>query len=342
MTLHHSASRASGANSASANSIGIACVLIASALWGTTGTTATFAEDVSPLGIGAVAMGLGGLLLALTALRSIVKSRRRIASQWPMLLLGSLSVAIYPLAFYSSMHLAGVAIGTVISIGSAPLAASLIERIFDGQRLTTRWLLGAAVGLGGALLLTFSESAGHAGQGSAETSAVLYGILLGLVSGLLYALYSWVARRLMQAGIPPRAAMGSMFGVGGMALLPVLVLTGAPLLASWTNAAVGLYMALVPVLAAYVLFAYGLARVSATMATTLSLLEPVIAAVLAVAIVGERLPAEGWVGMGLIVGSLFILTVPMGGRRRGADLVRSEAPRPDASFTLAAPLSQDA
>lgn len=300
----------------SASFVGFACVLTASALWGTTGTTATFASGVSPLGIGAVAMGLGGLLLALTALRSIVKSRAKLTAQWPMLLLGSLSVAIYPLAFYSSMHLAGVAIGTVISIGSAPLAASLIERFFDGQKLTTRWLLGAAAGLGGAVLLTFSES--HGSGGAAEPTAVLYGILLGLVSGLLYALYSWVARRLMQAGVPPRAAMGSIFGIGGTLLLPVLLFTGAPLLASTTNIAVGIYMALVPVLVAYVLFAYGLARVSATMATTLSLLEPVIAAVLAVVIVGERLPAEGWVGIGLIVGSLFILTLPIPGRRRRA------------------------
>ncbi|OKP67284.1 DMT family transporter [Ensifer adhaerens] len=307
----------------SASLVGFACVLTASALWGTTGTTATFASGVSPLGIGAVAMGLGGLLLALTALHSIVKSRAKIAAQWPMLILGSLSVAIYPLAFYSSMHLAGVAIGTVISIGSAPLAASLIERIFDGQKLTTRWLLGAAAGLGGAVLLTFSES--HGSAGAADATAVLYGILLGLVSGLLYALYSWVARRLMQAGIPPRAAMGSIFGVGGTLLLPVLAFTGAPLLASSTNVAVGIYMALVPVLVAYVLFAYGLARVSATMATTLSLLEPVIAAVLAVVIVGERLPAEGWAGIGLIVGSLFILTLPMPGRRRRAERPRSAA-----------------
>lgn len=307
----------------SASFVGFACVLTASALWGTTGTTATFASGVSPLGIGAVAMGLGGLLLALTALHSIVKSRAKLTAQWPMLLLGSLSVAIYPLAFYSSMHLAGVAIGTVISIGSAPLAASLIERFFDGQKLTTRWLLGAAAGLGGAVLLTFSES--HGSGGAADATAVLYGILLGLVSGLLYALYSWVARRLMQAGVPPRAAMGSIFGVGGTLLLPVLALTGAPLLASTTNIAVGIYMALVPVLVAYVLFAYGLARVSATMATTLSLLEPVIAAVLAVAIVGERLPAEGWVGIGLIVGSLFILTLPMPGRRRRAKPRNSDA-----------------
>ncbi|OCP01804.1 MULTISPECIES: EamA family transporter [unclassified Ensifer] len=327
MTSKNSAAQASG------SFVGIACVLLASAIWGTTGTTATFAKGVGPLGIGAVAMGLGGLLLALTASRSILRNSRRIAAQWPMLLIGSLSVAVYPLAFYSSMHLAGVAIGTVISIGSAPLAASLIERIFDGQRLTTRWLLGAAAGLAGAVLLCLAEGAGHDGAGAENATAVFYGIVLGLLSGLLYALYAWVARRLMQAGIPPRAAMGSIFGVGGTLLLPVLAFTGAPLLASWTNMAVGLYMALVPVLAAYVLFAYGLARVSATMATTLSLLEPVIAAALAVVIVGERLPAEGWVGMALIVGSLFILTVPIPGSRRA----RNAGPPSEPGFAAATP-----
>jgi drug/metabolite transporter, DME family len=36
-------------------------------------------------------------------------------------------VAVFPLAFYSSMRMAGVAARTVVSIGSAALAAALIE-----------------------------------------------------------------------------------------------------------------------------------------------------------------------------------------------------------------------
>ncbi len=294
----------------SSSQVGALCVLLASALWGTTGTTATFAAGVSPLGIGAVTMGLGGLLLALTALGSILGSGKRILDHWPMLAFGALSVGVYPLAFYTSMHLAGVAIGTVVSIGSAPLAASITERVFDGQKLTKKWCMGAVTGLVGAVLLCFAKSAPHGHGNPADAANVVYGILLGLVAGLTYALYSWAARRLMQVGVPPRAAMGSVFGVGGLFLLPVLFITGAPFLTSWANVAVGLYMAFVPVLAAYVLFALGLARVSATTATTLSLLEPVIAAVLAVMIVGERLPATGWAGMSLIVGCLFILTAP--------------------------------
>jgi len=41
---------------------GMAGVFIAATLWGTTGTAATFAPDLSPLAIGAMAMGGGGLL----------------------------------------------------------------------------------------------------------------------------------------------------------------------------------------------------------------------------------------------------------------------------------------
>ncbi|MFD2741750.1 DMT family transporter [Sulfitobacter aestuarii] len=100
--------------------------------------------------------------------------------------------------------------------------------------------------------------------------------------------------------------------------MPVLIATGGPFLASWTNAAVGIYMAAVPMFLGYLSFGFGLARVQASMATVITLLEPVVAAVLAVLIVGERLPNLGWIGVVLVVGCLVIITMPMslGGRFR--------------------------
>ena len=41
---------------------GTIAILVASVLWGTTGTAAAFAPTLGPLAIGAVAMGGGGLL----------------------------------------------------------------------------------------------------------------------------------------------------------------------------------------------------------------------------------------------------------------------------------------
>ncbi|WP_425385428.1 EamA family transporter [Streptomyces himastatinicus] len=127
---------------------------------------------------------------------------------------------------------------------------------------------------------------------------------------MTYALYSWAAHRLITHGIASRAAMGTIFGLGGLLLVPVLLTTGAPLTNSWPNAAVGAYMALVPMFVGYVLFGWGLAHVPASTATTLSLLEPAVAAVLAVLVVGERLPAFGWTGIALVVASLAVLTAP--------------------------------
>jgi DME family drug/metabolite transporter len=292
-------------------------VLAASVLWGTTGTAATFAPGVSPLAIGAVAMGMGGLVQAVVAAPQLRRNAARLRRQRRTVLLGAAFVAVYPLAFYTSMHLAGVAVGTVVSIGTAPLASAVIDRATGGRRLTPRWVLAAALGLLGTVLLCVAEAAHPAGEAGQPSAAdTLLGVGLGLVAATSYALYAWAAHRLITRGIPSRAAMGAVFGLGGLLLLPVLLATGAPLLASWGNAGVGAYMALVPMFTGYLLFGWALARIPAGVATTLSLLEPAVAAVLAVLVVGERLPAAGWLGIAGVIACLVVLTAPARPARR--------------------------
>ncbi|MDQ0810624.1 hypothetical protein QFZ63_002338 [Streptomyces sp. B3I7] len=53
-----------------------------------------------------------------------------------------------------------------------------------------------------------------------------------------------------------------------------------------------------------------LARVSVGTATTLTPLEPAVAAVLAVTVVGEHLPTTGWTGVALVVARPAVVTVP--------------------------------
>ncbi|WP_075655152.1 EamA family transporter [Pseudochrobactrum sp. B5] len=291
--------------------LGIVCVLIASFLWGTTGTAATFAPEVGPMAIGAVAMGVGGLLQALLALRALKRDYSKLQQQWLLVLFGAVSVAVYPLAFYSSMYLAGVTVGTVVTIGSAPLFSALIEWVIDRKTLSKQWIFGAALGLSGIVLLCFFGGGDHQTASVAfSAGATAAGVLLGLVGGLTYALYAWAAHRLMCKGISSKAAMGSIFGAGGLLLMPVLLLTGGALLASWNNALVGAYMAVIPMFTGYVLFGYALARISVSTATTITLTEPVIAALLAVVIVGENLSPLGWLGALLVISCLVILSAP--------------------------------
>ena len=231
---------------------GTIAILVASVLWGTTGTAAAFAPTLGPLAIGAAAMGGGGLLQALVASRAIRENRQFIRENLLILLLGIVAVGIYPLAFYSSMHYAGITIGTVVSIGSAPLIAAILERFFDRKALSTIWFLSFVCGVLGVTMLSMGES--HAVLDSASQWNKYFGIFLGLVAATTYSLYSWAAKKLIDRGVASKAAMGMIMGGGAVILLPTLLVTGGGLLESSTNLLVAAYMMLIPMFLGYLLF----------------------------------------------------------------------------------------
>jgi DME family drug/metabolite transporter len=90
-------------------------------------------------------------------------------------------------------------------------------------------------------------------------------------------------------------------------LLPVLLVAGAALLQSWSTVAIAAYLAIGPMFVAYLLFGIGLRTVRSSAATTITLLEPVVATLLAVLVVGERLAPVGWIGLLLVFAGLAIL-----------------------------------
>ena len=290
-------------------------IVAACVLWGTTGTAASIVpEPVSPLAIGAATMGVGGLLLFAVNGRVALLALRDPAAR-PWLAAGSVGVFVYPLAFYSSMDAAGVAIGNVVSLGTGPLFAALWEWLFERRGLSRRWGISTGIALTGVLLLGL----GGVERGGTSGSDPLTGILLGLLAGAAYAWYTYASTRAIAAGHPGRAAMAGMFGTGAVLLLPVLLLTGAPVLASGTAIGVLAYLAVGPMFVAYLLFGYGLRSIRSSSATTLTLLEPVVATLLAVAVVGERPGPVAWTGLALI---LIGITVLVAARRRPAEALR--------------------
>lgn len=287
---------------------GFIAVLIASILWGTTGTAASYAPNLSPLAIGAIAMGGGGLLQALLAHKKILDHLPQIKFYYPLLLIGMISVAIYPLAFYSSMRMAGITIGTVVSIGSAPLFTALLEKFFDKKALSLKWFISLIFGVIGVLLLSVGETHSHGSTQSISTDQKTIGIILGLIAALTYSLYSWAAKKMIDRGVDSKASMGLIFGFGALILLPTLFFTGSNLFDESVNLYVVAYMMLIPMFLGYLLFWYALKTISASTATTLTLFEPLVAALFAVLLVGEQLAPIGWVGMVLIFVCLAVLS----------------------------------
>ena len=81
-----------------------------------------------------------------------------------------------------------------------------------------------------------------------------------------------------------------------------------------SNIATILYLGFMTTSVAYILYLTGLQKVPSSFTVTLSLGEPLTAAVLSVFVVGEVLSAVSWVGVLLLLGGIVVLT--FSGRNR--------------------------
>ncbi|WP_083672347.1 DMT family transporter [Micromonospora sp. CB01531] len=288
-------------------------ILTAAVLWGTTGTASSLAPAGAPAAaIGGAGLTLGGTLLFLTSrrARSLPASCTR-PERW-LLALGALAVAGYPVTFYPAVARTGVAVATVVALGSAPVFAGLLSWITSQARPTARWSGATAAAVLGCILLVLGpELTGHAAP------IDLTGVALAGCAGLSYAAYSLIGGKLITREHPSDAVMGVLFGAAGLLALPLVLFTNPQWLATIRGAAVALYLALFTVYLAYRLFGHGLRRTPASVATSLTLAEPAVAAVLGVAVLDERLPAASWSGMVVLALGLVLLTVPGGAGSRG-------------------------
>ena len=200
------------------------------------------------------------------------------------------------------MDEAGVAVGNVVALGSGPIFAAILEWVWERHRLSIRWALCAGVAILGVILLSTGRIADDA-----SGKSVSLGVALGLLAGLAYALYTYASTRVLDLGHSSRGVMGGMFGLGAVLLAPVLIATAAPLLQRGDSIAIAAYLAIGPMFIAYLLFGFGLRSIRSSVATTVTLIEPVVAAALAIIVVGEQLRWSGWIGLALILVGVTLL-----------------------------------
>ena len=116
-----------------------------------------------------------------------------------------------------------------------------------------------------------------------------------------------LTRHLLTTPFISKAIADAAAANAAVLLLPVLLVTGAPLLQSPATVGIAGYLVLGPMVLAYLLFGLGVRELRSSHVTTITLLEPVVATVLAVLVVGERLAPLGWGGVVLILVGLSVL-----------------------------------
>lgn len=274
----------------------VVAVLAAAVLFGTAGAAQELGpETTTPLSLGTVRglVGAGVLWLVVRV------ERRRLAglSLRPHLApiaVGGLGVALYQPAFLAGVDRAGVAVGTIVAISSAPFAAGALDWLVLGRRPSRAWLVATLVTVTGGIVLV----AGQRGGDEVDLS----GLPFALAAGSGYALYSVTSKSTIERGLDPTAALAAPFTVGSSLLLAVTVTHQSfGWLATGAGLALGMYLGVVATGLAYVLYGRGLRSIPSSTAVTLVLAEPVTAAVLAVVVLDERLGATGWAGAAIVL-----------------------------------------
>ena len=273
-------------------------VLSGAILWGTTGTAQTFIpETVDPFIVATMRLTVGGfvLLLVLLFLGKINPSR------WPLkyIVIVALALALFQFCFFSSVRLTGVAVGTVVSIGSAPVFSGLMEWIILRTPPNRQWFIATTLAIIGSMLLFFNK----------ELVIIdPLGIMFAFGAGFLFATYTFLNKKVLEK-IDTIEAIAVVFTISAFVLLPFFFNFSSEGLLTKSGILGVLYIGIVTTALCYLLFVNGLKYIPSSAATTLSLAEPFTAAVLGVVIVGEYLNMSAWFGVILLMLGIVVLTI---------------------------------
>ena len=141
----------------------------AAVLLGTTGTAAAIGPE--PLDATAAAswravIGAIGLVVLAAILR---QPPWRYPLPWRWLAIGGGGFAVNQLAFFEAIAGSGVAVATLVTVGTAPLAAGVVDWAVHRSRPEPRWSFGVILALAGVAALTVGTASTRFEVGGSAT-----------------------------------------------------------------------------------------------------------------------------------------------------------------------------
>jgi DME family drug/metabolite transporter len=283
---------------------GLLCLVLSGLLWGTGGLTGTLlgrTAGLSALSVAAYRLTAGGaLIVAYLALTSRRWPSDRVA--WTRIVVIGLLAALFQGCYFTAVSLTSVSLATLITIGSAPVIVLVADAALTRRRISRGAAATTGLALAGLTLLV-----GLPAGGFAET-AVLASAGMAVLAAAGFAAVTLIAARPVP-GLDDLTVTGLGFLAGGLALMPLAAAAGGVSF-SPGPASIGLLIALGtgPTAVAYTLYFRGLRTAGPGTAALLALLEPLTGAILAAAILGDRLGATGIAGAA-ILGAAVIRTI---------------------------------
>jgi drug/metabolite transporter, DME family len=287
---------------------GLACLTVAGLTWGTTGAAADVVYRTSDFG--PMAVSFWRLLISvvlLLAARSLRPARTAPRSEQPRaervwLYLGTgIGLAVFQSAYFAAVRDTGLAVGTIVTLGAAPVLTAAGARLFLREGIGRAGVLAVAGALAGLVILVLGNQAGVVRP---------LGVATALLSAAGFAVSNVLARWTGRHGTgedPYTLTIGA-FAIGAVLVLPFARAEGLVPHAAHPGHVVLLmvYLSAVTTALAYPLYFAGTGVVRAATASVVMLIEPVSATALAVLLLGEPLTAA------TTLGTLLMLTAITG------------------------------
>ncbi|WP_429134755.1 DMT family transporter [Aeromonas veronii] len=266
--------------------------LLAPLLWGSTyAVVSLYLTDYSPYWVAVWRALPAGLLLLL------LYPRMPPLPWGKQFLLAFCNIAaFFALLFVAAFRLPGAVAGTLGA--TLPLVLMLLAWLQDGTRPSLKWLLLGLMGLAGVLLL-LNPSANLDPVGVA--CAMLATVLIGQSSRWMR---HWPVNDLL-------ALTAWQLLLGGLMLIPLAWWLAGPMPLPDPVSVPGLlWLILLNTALGYWAWLWGLKHHGPEVMGMLALTNPMMAVSLGVLMVGETLDVSQWIGIGVILLSLFLMKLP--------------------------------
>ena len=297
-----------------------AAALVAAVLFGSSVVAVRVAvQEVPPLSLAVLRFGQGGLLLVLLLL---LGARGLLRVSWhdlPLLgLLGAILFTVFPVTFNASLRLIEASRGALI-LATIPLWSALLARAARSERLAPRQVVGVLLSLGG-VGLALTERGLESHGGGLETLA---GDGLMLVTALCGAAYGVLAQRAFARYSALTVTTYAMV-FGTLLFLPAALAEGLigelPRLDRPTVTLI-MFLGVFGGALGFFLWTFALTRLTPTQVAVYINLNPLVAILLAAALLAERLTIVFAAGFGAVLVGVLLVNWPK--RREAAPANRS-------------------
>lgn len=279
-------------------------VLIAGFLWGCIGlfSKTLGAAGFSSMQIVSIRVTIAAVSYALFLLfKSPDKLKIKLRDIYYFIGTGIVSLVFFSWCYFGAIEESSMAVAAVL-LYTSPIFVMLMSAVLFKERITAFKLIALAAAFMGCILVT--------GLLSSNEGITVKAVLLGLGSGIGYAMYSIFGKYAMRKYSSETVTVYT-FIMAAVAAVPMAIFEGGSgslkvdAMTAISAIGLGFFCCVLP----YVFYTKGLEKLEAGKAAVVATSEPVVAAIMGTVVFGEEMKIGQLLGIILVLGAVVLMNI---------------------------------